>query len=106
MIKSELIQKVAKATPHLYERDISRIVHAILDTITEALSRGDRVEIWGFGVFTVKNRPAHMGRNPRTGIRVPVAETCLPFFKTGGKMHRRLNKVPAPSHKRETKHSA
>ena len=91
MIKTELIQRIAAATPHLYERDVTRIVNSILDTITEALSRGDRVELRGFGAFSVRTRPAHVGRNPRTGGRVSVAETRLPFFKTGREMRTRLN---------------
>jgi len=67
MIKSELVQKLAERNPHLYQRDVEHIVNAILDEITAALARGDRVELRGFGAFSVKNRPARTGRNPRTG---------------------------------------
>jgi integration host factor subunit beta len=91
MIKTELIQRIAAATPHLYERDVTRIVDSILDNITEALSRDDRVELRGFGTFSVRTRPAHVGRNPRTGIRVSVPETRLPFFKTAREMRKRVN---------------
>ncbi|MCT4655732.1 MAG: integration host factor subunit beta [Cohaesibacter sp.] len=91
MIKSELVQHIAEQNPHLYQRDVEHIVNAILDEISDALARGDRVELRGFGAFSVKNRPARIGRNPRTGERVPVAEKFVPFFKTGKEMRERLN---------------
>ena len=91
MIKSELIQKLSEQNPHLYQRDVENIVNAILNEITNALSRGDRVELRGFGAFSVKNRPARTGRNPRTGSRVSVPEKYVPFFKTGKEMRERLN---------------
>lgn len=92
MIKSELVQAIAAENPHLYQRDVEHIVNAILDAITDALSRGDRVELRGFGAFSVKNRPARMGRNPRTGDRVQVGEKHVPFFKTGKEMREQLNR--------------
>jgi integration host factor subunit beta len=92
MIKSELILKIAEQNPHLYQRDIENIVNAILDTITNALERGDRVELRGFGAFSVKHRPARTGRNPRTGAHVSVDQKSVPFFKTGKEMRERLNK--------------
>ena len=91
MIKSELVQKVAEANPHLYQRDVENIVEAILDEITFALARGDRVELRGFGAFSVKSRPARTGRNPRTGESVHVAPKHVPFFKTGKELRDRLN---------------
>jgi len=91
MIKSELVQAIAERNPHLYQRDVENIVNAILDEITAALSRGDRVELRGFGAFSVKNRPARTGRNPRTGDRVQVEEKWVPFFKTGKELRERLN---------------
>jgi len=94
MIKSELVQKIAEANPHLYQRDVEHIVNAILDEITEALSRGDRVELRGFGAFSVTHRPARTGRNPRTGAHVSVDKKSVPFFKTGKEMRERLNKAP------------
>jgi integration host factor subunit beta len=92
MIKSELVQRISAANPHLYQRDVENIVNAILNEVTGALSRGDRVELRGFGAFSVKNRPARTGRNPRTGAHVSVAEKSVPFFKTGKEMRERLNK--------------
>ncbi|MCK7613447.1 integration host factor subunit beta [Roseibium porphyridii] len=91
MIKSELVQHIAEQNPHLYQRDVENIVNAILDEVTEALMRGDRVELRGFGAFSVKNRPARIGRNPRTGQKVEVDEKFVPFFKTGKEMRIRLN---------------
>jgi integration host factor subunit beta len=91
MIKSELVQKIADRNPHLYQRDVENIINAILDEITRALSRGDRVELRGFGAFSVKNRPARTGRNPRTGDKVSVEEKWVPFFKTGKELRERLN---------------
>jgi len=92
MIKSELVQKIAESNPHLYQRDVENIVDAILDEITSALSRGDRVELRGFGAFSTKARPARLGRNPRTGAQVKVAEKVVPYFKTGKEMRERLNR--------------
>jgi integration host factor subunit beta len=92
VIKSELVQRLAARNPHLYQRDIENIVDAILGEITGALSRGDRVELRGFGAFSTKQRQARTGRNPRTGDKVPVDEKFVPFFKTGKEMRERLNK--------------
>ncbi|MEJ0093752.1 MAG: integration host factor subunit beta [Methylocella sp.] len=91
MIKSELVQRIADRNPHLYLRDVEKIVNAILDEITNALARGDRVELRGFGAFSVKHRDARVGRNPRTGAHVSVDEKAVPFFKTGKEMRERLN---------------
>ena len=91
MTKSELIQKLAEANPHLYLRDVERIVTTIFDEITDALAEGDRVELRGFGAFSVKNRPPRSGRNPRTGEPVFVEEKWVPFFKTGKELRERLN---------------
>lgn len=92
MIKSELVQIIARTNPHLYQRDVENIVNTIVDEITSALARGDRVELRGFGAFSVKNRPARQGRNPRTGATVKVDEKYVPFFKCGKEMRERLNK--------------
>jgi integration host factor subunit beta len=97
MIKSELIQRISSQNPHLYQRDIEKIVNALLDEIVQALRRGDRVELRGFGVFSAKLRGARTGRNPRTGAAVAVAKRALPFFKTGKEMRARLNRETLPS---------
>ena len=91
MIKSELVQKIADTNPHLYHRDIERIVNVVFNEIVEALARGDRVELRGFGAFTVKHRAARQGRNPRTGDTVFVEDKFVPFFKTGKELRERLN---------------
>ena len=91
MTKSELIQRIAELNPHLYHRDVVRIVSTIFDEISAALSRGNRVELRGFGAFSVKHRNARIGRNPRTGDSVQVSEKHVPFFKTGKLLRERLN---------------
>ena len=91
MIKSELVQRIAEHNPHLYQRDVENIVNAILDEIVAALARGDRVELRGFGAFSVKQRNARLGRNPRTGDAVEVDRKAVPFFKTGKQLRDRLN---------------
>jgi len=96
MIKSELVQRIASQNPHLYQRDVENIVNAILGEIVTALARGDRVELRGFGAFSVKHRPARAGRNPRTGEHVAVDRKSVPFFKTGKEMRERLNRPTPP----------
>ncbi|RII37925.1 integration host factor subunit beta [Pseudooceanicola sediminis] len=91
MIRSELIQKIADENPHLYQRDVERIVNTIFEEITEAMARGNRVELRGFGAFSVKQRESRTGRNPRTGEAVEVDEKHVPFFKTGKLLRDRLN---------------
>ncbi|RVV97271.1 integration host factor subunit beta [Mesobaculum littorinae] len=91
MIRSELIQKIAEENPHLYHRDVERIVNTIFEEIIDAMVRGDRVELRGFGAFSVKKRDARVGRNPRTGEPVQVDEKFVPFFKTGKLLRDRLN---------------
>jgi len=97
MIKSELMKRISSQNPHLFERDIEKIVSAILDEMVEALRRGDRVELRGFGAFSVKLRGPRQGRNPRTGAVVAVAKKAIPFFKTGKEMRTRLNRQTVPS---------
>jgi len=91
MIRSGLVNKIASIHNDLYQRDAEIIVGAILEEIVEALSRGDRVEIRGFGVFAVKQRKARVGRNPKTGEQVDVKEKIVPYFKPGKEMRARLN---------------
>jgi integration host factor subunit beta len=93
MIKSELVQRMAAHNPHLYQGDIENIIDAILGEIADALSRGERVELRGFGAFSARQRQARTARNPRTGAKVPVTEKLAPFFKTGKEMRARLNRA-------------
>ncbi len=92
MIKSELVEVITQQNPHLFHRDVENIVNAILDEIANALASGNRVELRGFGAFSVKNRPARTGRNPKTGETVQVGEKWVPFFKTGKELRERLNR--------------
>lgn len=91
MTKSELIAILAERNPHLYQRDVDRIVSTVFDEITAALCRGDRVELRGFGAFSVKHRGPRVGRNPRTGDAVEVAAKSVPYFKTGKELRERMN---------------
>ena len=91
MIKSELVQKIADKNPHLYHHHIERIVNTVLEEIIGAMKDGNRVELRGFGAFSVKSRNARMGRNPRTGSSVEVIAKRVPFFKTGKELRERLN---------------
>ena len=93
MIKSRLIEKLSMDNPHLFHKDVERIVNVIFDEVIDALSRGDRVELRGFGAFTVKHRAPRQGRNPRTGTSVSVSEKFVPFFKTGKELRERINKL-------------
>ena len=92
MIKSELVQKIADDNPHLYQRDVERIVGTIFDEIISAMAGGNRVELRGFGAFSIKKRDARAGRNPRTGDQVKVDQKHVPLFKTGKLLRARLNK--------------
>ena len=92
MLKSELIVKIAELYPHLYQRDVETIVNHLLDEIGDAMGRGDRVELRGFGTFSVKQRDARIGRNPRSGESVAVAKKNAPFFKTGKDLRERMNR--------------
>lgn len=91
MTKSELILRLAEINPHLYQRDVERIVTTIFEEITDALAKGDRVELRGFGAFSIKERDPRVGRNPRTGEAVHVERKRTPFFKTGKQLRERLN---------------
>ena len=102
MTKSELIASLAAANPHLLGRDVELIVATVFEEITGALARSERVELRGFGAFTVKRRGARTGRNPRTGEAVPVDEKAVPFFKAGKELRERVNRAsPAHAAKRE-----
>lgn len=100
MTRSELIAELTEANPHLRSGDVELIVATIFDEITGALARGERVELRGFGAFTVKHRGARTGRNPRTGAAVPVVEKAVPFFKAGKELRERVNAGEAPARTR------
>lgn len=91
MTKSDLIRRLAEANRHLYIRDIEKIVATVFEEISAALARGDRVELRGFGAFSVRDRDARLGRNPRTGDEVRVPDKSVPYFKTGKELRLRLN---------------
>ena len=91
MIRSELVQKIAEENPHLTQRHVERVLNRVFDEIINALAKGDRVELRGFGAFSVKSRDARIGRNPRTGESVKVENKKVPFFKTGKLLRDRLN---------------
>jgi integration host factor subunit beta len=91
MTKSELIRRISEMNPHLYQQDVERIVATIFGEIADALAEGKRVELRGFGAFSVKDRPPRTGRNPRTGEPVSVDAKRVPFFKIGKQLHERLN---------------
>jgi integration host factor subunit beta len=94
LTRSDLIAELAISHPHLRRADIELIVTTIFDQISDALAHGGRVELRGFGAFAVKRRNARIGHNPRTGELVSVPEKPMPFFKTGRKLHGRLNRKP------------
>ena len=91
MIRSELITQLAEENPHLTQRDVERVVSVILERMCETLATGGRVELRGFGAFSVRARPARSGRNPRTGEPVEVKAKAAPFFKSGKELRERLN---------------
>lgn len=91
MIKSELIERLASENTHLTHAEVERVVNVVLGGMTEAMSSGGRVELRGFGAFSVRERPARSGRNPRTGETVEVPAKSVPFFKSGKELRERLN---------------
>ena len=92
MTKSELIARLAARNPDLYHRDVERLVNTVFDSIIDALESGNRVELRGFGAFSVREHDARIGRNPRTGESVQVDAKKVPFFKMGKAMQERLNR--------------
>ena len=92
MIRSELVQKLMDENPHLSQRDVERVISTIFEEIIATMAHGDRVELRGFGAFSVKKRGSRQGRNPRTGAAVSVEEKHVPFFKTGKLLRDRLNR--------------
>jgi integration host factor subunit beta len=94
MTKRDLIEEVVKLHPQFSRRDAEVMVNAVFDSMTEALSRGDRIEIRSFGSFVVKHRQAREGRNPKTGTIVSVSAKRVPFFKVGKELRLRVNGQP------------
>ncbi len=91
MTKSELIMRLARQNPRLVHREVERLVNAIFEMITEGLARGDRIELRGFGSFTVREHGPRVGRNPRTGETVQVAAMRRLHFRSGKELRRRIN---------------
>lgn len=91
MTKRDLIDELVQLYPRFSRRDAEVMVNAVFDSLAEALRRGDRIEIRGFGSFVVKHREAREGRNPRTGLRVSVAAKRVPFFKVGKELRVRVD---------------
>jgi integration host factor subunit beta len=90
MTKADLVKRLADANPHLTMRDVERIVATVFDRIGAALARGDRVELCGFGAFSVRARGARPARNPCAGERVAVPDKAVPHFRTGKELRERL----------------
>ncbi|HRH73442.1 integration host factor subunit beta [Zoogloea sp.] len=91
MTKSELIARLAERFPQLVAKDAEFAVKMILDAMTDALSRGDRIEIRGFGSFALNYRPPRVGRNPKSGEKVQVPEKFVPHFKAGKELRERVD---------------
>ena len=91
MTKSELIERIAQPQSHLVERDVALAVNMMLDHIAPCLSGGGRIEIRGFGSFSLRFRRARVGRNPRTGTPVSLPARYAPYFKPGKELRARQN---------------
>ena len=91
MIRSELVSRVHAAYPHLERREVETVIAALFDRIITALGDGQRIELRGFGAFSVRERGARTGRNPRTGQSVAIRPKRVPYFKAGKEMRERLN---------------
>jgi len=89
--KSELMEVLSRKQPQLAYKDIELAVKTILEQMTQSLSTGDRIEIRGFGSFSLHYRPPRMGRNPKTGDPVPLSGKYVPHFKPGKELRERVN---------------
>ena len=94
MTKSELILRLSKRYPHLYQRDIETLVATIFDDISDTLIEGGRVELRGFGAFSIRRRDARKARNPKNGKEVTIGERYAIYFRTGKELRERINKAP------------
>ncbi len=92
MTKSDLIARLAERFPQLVAKDADYAVKMILDALSEALVKGDRIEIRGFGSFSLNYRPPRVGRNPKSGDKVRVPEKWVPHFKAGKELRERVDK--------------
>ena len=106
MTKFQLIQKLMERSNNLSQQDAKTIVNTIFASMTNALAQGERIEIRGFGNFTVRSYQPYQGRNPRTGMKVDVAPKKLPFFKVGKELKERVDtpstSEPAPASSEST----
>ena len=93
MTKSELIEILASKMSHLSEKDVELVVNTLFDSMVEALQRGDRIEVRGFGSFSIRERRARNGRNPKTGVNISVPPKRVPFFTIGNELWQRLNRT-------------
>ena len=100
MLRSELIDTLHEENPHLSRRAMGRLVAVVPETVTQTLEQGARVELRGFGAFSVRHRKARPGRNPRTGEPVAVPEKHVPFFRTGKDLRERIDGSTAPLKKK------
>jgi integration host factor subunit beta len=94
MTKSELILRLSKKFPHLYQRDIEKIIGSILGEISRSLTTGGRVELRGFGAFSIRKREARVARNPKNGQEVRIGERFAIYFRTGKELREKINKKP------------
>lgn len=92
MTKSELVQRLCKKFPHLFQRDIETLVNTIFGSISDSLEKGDRVELRGFGAFSIREREARTARNPKNGDSVQVGKRHAIYFRTGKELRERINK--------------
>ncbi|MBN1962408.1 MAG: integration host factor subunit beta [Deltaproteobacteria bacterium] len=102
MTKSGLMEIIATRISHLPARDIELVINTIFDTMTDALNKGDRIEIRGFGSFSVRHRRARTGRNPKTGTTIEVPPKRVPFFTVGHELRERVNAGAQNSSDEET----
>ncbi len=99
MTKSELIQRLAKRYPYLYQRDVERLVNTVLESVAQTLVEGGRVELRGFGAFSIRKREARKARNPKNGTEVFIGERYTIYFRTGKELRERINnKTPGQKH--------
>ncbi len=91
MTKSDLVELLYRRLPHLSLTDVELAVKAMLDEMTQSLAQNGRIEIRGFGSFSLHHRPPRMGRNPKTGDAVPLPEKYVAHFKPGKELRERVN---------------